>query len=63
MSDVANGTVSIKLSNSFLVQKNYSSLHSNFISKSYLIYKLHNWSNNPSNNFTLNNSLFGRLKS
>ena len=59
MSNLTNGGLSI---NSVLVQKFFSSLYSNFILYSYLVYKLNNWPNNPSNDFTLKNFLWSIVK-
>ena len=62
MSNLANGRVRIKLSNSVLIQKTSSSFYSNFILSFYMVYELNNWQDNPSNNFTLKNCLLGATK-
>ena len=62
MSDLVKGRVSIKFNNSVLVQKNFSSLYSNSIMSLSLVYELNNWPDNPSNNFTQKNCLFGAGK-
>ena len=62
MSNLANGRVILKFTNSVLLQKNFSSLYSNCILKLYIVYELNNWSRNPTNNFTPNNCLFGTVK-
>ena len=46
MSNLANGRVKLKLSNSVLVQKSSSSLYSNFILNLYIIFELSNWPRN-----------------
>ena len=53
MSNVANGRVILKFNNSVLVQKNPSSLYSNFILSLYIVYKLNSLPHNPTNNFTI----------
>ena len=53
MTDLPNGKVSLKLDNSVLVQKNSSSLSSNFILNLQIVYGLNNWPHNPTKNFTL----------
>ena len=53
MSNVANGRVILKFNNSVLVQKNPSSLYSNFILNLYIVYKLNSLPHNPTNNFTI----------
>ena len=53
MSNLANLRVILKLKNLFLVQKNSSSLHSNFILNLYIAFESNSWSLNPTNNFTL----------
>ena len=58
MSNLANGRVSLKCTYFDLVQKKKSSLYSNFILNLYIVYEL----NNPTNNFTLKNCLFGTVK-
>ena len=62
MSNLANGRVIIKFSNSVLVQKSTSSLYSNFILNLYIVYGLNNWPRKPTNNFTLKNFLFVTVK-
>ena len=63
MSNLANGKVTnLKFNNAVLVQKNLYSLCSNFILNLYIVYRLNNRPHNPSNNFTLKNCLFGRVK-
>ena len=42
--------------------QNNSSLFSNFILNLYIVYELNNWSCNPTNSFTLENSLFVKVK-
>ena len=58
MSNLANGRVILKFNKSVLVQKSLSSLYSNFILNSYIVYELNTWPRNPTNNFTLKNCLF-----
>ena len=43
-------------------QKGSSSLHNNFILNSCIVYELNNWPHNPTNNFPLENCLFGTVK-
>ena len=62
MPNLANGRIILKFNNSVLVQKNSSSLYSNFILNLYIVYKLNNQSSNPSNNFPLKNCLFVTVK-
>ena len=62
MSNLANVRVTLKFNNPVLVQKSYSSLYSNFILSLYIVYKWNKWPRNPTNNFTLNNCLFGTVK-
>ena len=62
MSNLANGRVRIKLSNSVLIQKTSSSFYSNFFLSFYMVYELNNWQDNPSNNFTLKNCLLSATK-
>ena len=42
MPNLANGRIILKFNNSVLVQKNSSSLYSNFILNLYIVYKLNN---------------------
>ena len=53
MPNLANARVSLKFSNSVLVQKNASSLYSNFILNLYVVHELNTWPRNSTNNFTL----------
>ena len=53
MSNFANGRVTLKFNNLFLVQKGFSSLYSKFILNVYIVYELNNWPRNPTNNFPL----------
>ena len=54
MSNLANGRLILKISNSVLVQKVFlHSLYSNFIVNLYIVYKLNNWPRNHTNNFPL----------
>ena len=62
MSNLANGGVILKFSNSVLVQKLFSSLHSNFILNLYIAFELIDWPSNLTNNFPLKNYLFGTAK-
>ena len=62
MSILANGRVSIKFTDSVLMQKNSSSLYTNFVVNLYMVHELNNWPNNPSNNFTLKKKLFNTVK-
>ena len=62
MSNLANGRVILKFNNYVLVQKISSSLYNNFILNIYIVYELNNWPCNPTNNFSLNNCLFGTVK-
>ena len=62
MSNLANGRVNLKFSNSVLVKKSFSLLYSNFILNLYIVYELNTWPRNPANNFTLKNCLFGTVK-
>ena len=62
MSNLANGRVILKFSNSVLVQKSSFSLHSNFILNLYIVYEPNNWPRNCKNNFTLKNCLFVTVK-
>ena len=55
MSNLANGRVNLKISNSVLVQKRFSSLYSNFILNLYIVYELSTWLRSPANNDTLKN--------
>ena len=61
MSNLANSRVNLKSSNSFLVQKRFSSLYSNVILYLYIVYELNTWPSNRVNNFTLKNCLFGTV--
>ena len=51
MTNLANGTVSLKFNNSALVQKNSSSLHSNLILNLCIFYELNNRPRNLSDWF------------
>ena len=62
MSNLANNRVKLKFNNSGLVQKSLSSLYNNFILNLYIVYELNTWPQNPTNNFTLKNCLFGTVK-
>ena len=62
MSNLANGRVRIKLSNSVLIQKTSFSFYSNFILSLYMVYELNNSQDNPSNNSALKNCLLGSIK-
>ena len=62
MSNLTNGTVTLKFNNSVLVQKHFSTLYSNFILNLYIVYELNTWSRNRTNNFILKNCLFGTVK-
>ena len=66
VSNLANGGVNLKFNNSVFMQKSFSSLCSNFISKLYIVYELNSWSRNPANNYLKNNFLknylFGTVK-
>ena len=55
MSNLANGRVNLKINNSVLVRKRFSSLHSNFILNLYIVYELSTWLRSPANNDTLKN--------
>ena len=59
MSNLAITRVILKFNNSVLVQKISSSLYNSFILSLSLVYELHKWQRNPTNNFTLKNCLFG----
>ena len=59
---MTNDIVSLKFSNSVLMQKKYFSLYSNFILDLYIVYKLNNWPRNSINHFTRTNYLFGAVK-
>ena len=50
------------MNSSVLVQEISSSLYSNFILNSYIVYELNNWPRDPTNNVTLKNCLFGTVK-
>ena len=50
MSNLANEKVILKFDKSVLVQKNFFSIYSNFISNLYIAYELNNWPHNPTNN-------------
>ena len=52
----------VKLNNSLLVQKSYSSQYNNFILYLYIAYELNDWPDNSTNNFTLKNCLLGTVK-
>ena len=65
MFNLVNGRAILKLNNTVLVQKSYTPLHINLVlnfclSLCNLI--LNNWPCSPTNNFTLNNCLFGTVK-
>ena len=62
MSNLANVRLNLKINNSVLVQKKFSSLYSNFLLKLYIVYELNTWPRNPANNFTLKNCLFDTVK-
>ena len=63
MSNLANGRVILKFNNFVLVQKNSSSLlYSNFILNLNIIYELHNWPLNTTNNFPLKTCLLVTVK-
>ena len=62
MSNLGNAIVKIKFNNLALVQWTSSSLYRNFILNLYMAYKLKNWLNNTSNNFTINDCLFNAVK-
>ena len=49
MSNLAYGRVILTFNNSVLVEKNSSSLYSNFILNLYIVYELNNWPLDPSN--------------
>ena len=59
---MANDRVKLKFNNSVSVQKSLSSLYSNFILNLYIVYDLHTWPCNPTNNFSLKSCLFGTVK-
>ena len=61
LSNLANGRVILKLNNTVLVENSFSSLCSNFILNLYIVYELNNQPRNPTNNFTLENYLFGTV--
>ena len=63
MPDLDNGRVTLKFSNSVLVQKNVSALHSNFILNLYIVCEVSTWPRCPTNNVRLTNCLFGTDKS
>ena len=50
MSNLGNGKVVLKFNNSVLVQKNFSSMYSNFILNLYILCELNTWPYNPTNN-------------
>ena len=62
MSNLANGRVILKFSNSVFVQKSSSLFYSNFILNFYIVFELNNWLLNATNNFALKNCLFGTAK-
>ena len=63
MSNLANGRVILKFNNFVLMQKNSSSLlYSNFILNLYIIYELHNWPLNTTNNFPQKTCLLVTVK-
>ena len=53
MSNLANARENLKFDISVSVQKNSSSLYSNFISNLYIVYELNNWPHNHANNSAL----------
>ena len=57
MPDLDNGRVTLKFSNSVLVQKNVSALHSNFILNLYIVCEVSTWPRCPTNNVRLTNCL------
>ena len=59
MSSLTNSRVILKFNNSILVQKNSSSLYSNFILNLYIVYVLNNSPRTATNNLTLKKYLFG----
>ena len=59
---MANGRAILKLNNSALLQKRSFSLYGNFILNLYIVDELNNWPRNASNNFHLENCLFGTVK-
>ena len=60
MSNLASARVIFKLNHSILVKKSSSSLYSKFIL--YIVFEFSDWTRNPTNNFPINNSLFGAVK-
>ena len=62
MSNLANGRVILKFNNSVLLQKDFSSLYSNFILNLYLFCELNNRPCNTTNNFNLKSCFFGTIK-
>ena len=62
MVNLENNRIILKLSNSVLVQQNYSSLHSNFILHLYIASVLNNWPCNPRNDFAIKDCLLGIVK-
>ena len=62
MTNSANGRLSLKLNNSVLVQKKTSLLYISFILNSYILFELNKWPLYPTNNVTLKNCLFGKVK-
>ena len=62
MSNLVNGKVTLKFSNSVLMQKISSSLYSNFLLNLYIVYELNNSPHNPTNKFLLKNCLSGTVK-
>ena len=51
MSNLANDRITLKLNNSALVQKKFSSFYSHIILNLYIVYELNNWPRDPTNNF------------
>ena len=49
MSNLSNKKVILKSNNSVLVQKNFSSIYSNFISHLYKAYELNTWPHSSTN--------------
>ena len=62
MPNLVNGRIIIKYNNYVLVQKDSSSLYSNFILNLYIFCELNSWLRNPTNLLPLKDSLFGTVK-
>ena len=62
ISNLANGRVYLKLTNSILLQKSFSWLYGNFTLILYIVCELNSWPRNPANKFTLKNCLFGTVE-